>query len=315
MKKFIDKFKIPTLLGLSIIFLGIISGLYLVLREQTFLSQATPNLTPQNVTLTNLTEDSITISWQTNLSATSFITYGQTSPGEQTALDDRDSPPGGGPKPRLIHYVTLKKLLPKTSYQFKIISGKLASDVQRFETASPLTNQTGFTPVIGSVLDDNIPLTNGIAYLFIPDTITQSSLVKEGGNFLIPLSKVRKNDLSDYQPTEGTVAKLTISSDKGIANILFKLKADSIPLSPIKLGQNIDLTTPEQSPQPSPTNKDLDKYDLNDDGKINAADNAIVLQNFGKNPKDKKTDLNGDGVVNQKDLDLMAQKIKELGSQ
>lgn len=318
---FINKFKIPTFLGLGIIFLGIAAGLYLVLREQTFLSQAAPNLTPQNITFTNITEDSVVISWQTNSTTVSFISFGQGSPNEQTVLDGRDNNPapyGAGPKPRLTHYVTLKNLLPKTDYQFKIISGKITSDILKFTTATPASTQTGFTPIIGSVLDGNTPLNDGVAYLSIPDAVTQSALIKTSGNFLIPISHIRKADLSDVYPlSEGVIAKLTIISDKGDAGILFKLQASSPPLPPISLGQNVDLTTLEQTPQPNPIIKDLDKYDLNSDGKINAADNAIILQNFGplrqasKNPKEKRADLNEDGVVDQKDLDLMSKQINQ----
>ncbi len=316
MTEFINRFKIPTILGLSIILFGIAGGVYLVLREQVFLSQAAPNLSPKDVTFTNIAEDTATISWQTNSATTSFITFGQKTSGEQTVLDDRDSnPPAGGPKPRLTHYVTLKNLLPKTNYQFKIISGKITSDVKWFETASPLTNQIVFPPIIGSVLDGDSPLEGGMVYLSIPEATTQSSLIKGGGNFLIPLSQIRKIDLSDYPLVAGTIAKLTIRSDKGEAQIIFKLKDNSTPLPPVKLGQNVDLTTAEETPLPKVTANDLDKYDLNSDGKINAADNAIILQNFGKNPKDKKADINRDGVVNQKDLDLMTQKLKDLGSQ
>lgn len=298
--QFINKFKIPTLLGLAIIILGLVSGVYLVLREQVFLSQAAPDLTPQNVTFTNISEDSVVISWKTNVSAASFITYGQNNPREQTALDDRDI----SPKPRLIHYVTLKNLLPKTSYQFKIVSGKVTSDVKKFETAAPLTNQTGFTPIIGSVLDGNSPVQDGVVYLSVADAATQSSLIKGGGNFLISLSQISK-------VAEGTLAKLTIHSDKGEASVLLKLKANSAPLPPIKLGQNIDLTTPETTPPPSPGISDLNTYDLNGDGIINTTDYAIIIRNQGKNPKNKKTDINGDGIVDQKDLDLMSQKLKD----
>jgi len=320
MTKFINKFKIPTLLGLGIIFLGIVSGLYLVLREQIFLSQAAPNLTPQNITLTNLTEDSVVISWQTNSAAASFITFGQSSPGEQTALDDRDT---STPKPHSTHYVTLKNLLPKTNYQFKIISGKISSDIKKFKTASPLTNQTIFPPIIGSVLNGDTPLNDGTVYLSIAGATTQSALIKSGGNFLIPLSQIRKYDLSDkYQLTEGAIAKLTIRSDKGDANVLFQLAVSSLSLPPIKLGEDIDLTLPSATPTPSPS-KDLGQYDLNSDGKINSADYAIAASCFGKKPSTTlpgkiscaKTDINGDGAINQKDLDLMTKKLKELGSQ
>ena len=302
MRDFFSKFKIPTLLGLSIIMIGIITGVILTLREQVFISQASPDVKAQNITLSNIFETEVTISWQTSTPAISFIQFGEGSPNEQTVLDDRDTnPPAGGPKAHLIHYVTIQNLLPKTNYQYKIISGKTQSDTNKFTTATPLREQTGFRPIIGSVLDTDKPLEEGIVYLSIAGATTQSALIKSSGNYLIPISQIRKSDLSEVFPlSEDTTAKLTVVSDKGQANMLFKLKTAVNTLPPITLGENLDLTT-----------QDLDKYDLNGDGKINSADNAILLQNFGKNPTDKKTDLNGDGVVDQKDLDLMAKQINQ----
>jgi len=292
----------------------------MTLREQILVSKAAPDLTPQKIMLTNLTADSATISWQTNSPAASFVAFGQNNPGEQTVLDDKDTT---GPKPHSIHHVTLKNLLPKTKYQFKVVSGKITSDVQRFETIEPLLNQTGFSPIIGSVLNGNTPVNEGLVYLSLPGATIQSAPVKSGGNFLIPLSQISKADLSGaFSPTEDIVAKLTIYSELSETNVLFKLKSNMAPLPPIKLGQSIDLTALEPTPQPNPTTTDLDKYDLNGDGKINSADNAVILQYLGKNPKNgrdsatyKKADLNGSGKVDQKDLDLMAQRLKELGSQ
>lgn len=312
MTEFINKFKMPTILGLSIIFLGLASGLYLVLREQILLSRAAPDLTPQNIYLTNITDNSAVISWQTNTPAASFVTFGQNSPGEHTILDDRDA---FVPKPHVTHYVTLKNLLAKTSYQFKIISGKLTSEVKTFTTAGPLANQTGFPPVIGSVLDDNKPLNDGIAYLSIPGAATESTLIKTGGNFLIPLSYIRKADLSDiYLLTDTTTAKIAIVSDTGSSNLLFKPQINPSPLIPIKLGQDADLTRVEASPS----------YDPNADGIINAADYAII---FSCSPAGRtglpdrqvalcaKADINKDNKIDQKDLDLMTQKLKEFNAQ
>lgn len=321
MMGFINKFKIPTVLGLSIILAGIAAGVYLNLKEQIFLSRAAPDLTPQNITLTNIAEDSVVISWQTNSASASFITFGQNNPAGQTILDDRDS--GAiSPKPRLTHYVTLKNLLPKTVYQYKIVSGKIASNIESFQTAQPLTAQTGFAPVIGSVLDGDNPLEDGIVYLSLPETTLQSALVKTGGNFLIPLSQIRRNDLSDYQLTEGTTAKLTIRSDKGETNVLFRLKTSSFPLPPVKLGQNIDLTNPEETPSPTPSTTELKQFDLNGDGAINVNDYAILSACFGKRlnlvlPEGTsctKANLDENNAINQKDLDLMANEIEKLGS-
>lgn len=298
MTDFFNKFKIPTLLGLTIIIAGIISGVILNLRAQIFISSASPDVSAQNITLSNISDTEATISWQTSAPAPSFITFGKMGPDETTILDDRDTKT---PIFHSVHYVTIKNLLPKTTYQYKIISGKISSEADKFTTAAPQSLQTGFRPIIGSVLDGDKPLDEGIAYLSIADATTQSAQVKSSGNFLIPISQIRKADLSDSFPlTEDTVAKLTIVSPKSQAIAIFKLKDAASGLPPIHLGENLDLT-----------NVNPPSYDLNEDGKINSADNAIILDNLGKNPKNKKADLNGDGVVDQKDLDLMAKKINQ----
>ncbi len=309
MKNIANRFRIPTLLGLTVIIEGIVSGILLNLKEQTFISKASPDLVPTNITLSNLSDTSVTISWQTLVAATSFVRFGQTNPNEQTGLDDRDSK---NPQPHWLHYVTLKNLSPKTTYQYKIISSKVSSETLTFTTGAPLSSQTGFQPIIGSVLDNNTPLDGALVYLSIADATTQAALTKNSGNFLIPISQIRKSDLSDIYPlTEETVAKLTILSEKGQATALFKLKNLKSGLPPLSLGENLDLTNPIENIN----------YDLNGDGKINSADMAMILQNFGPKPKNEqssaayqKADLNKDGVVDQKDIDLMLERIKKTGN-
>lgn len=310
MINFFEKFKIPTLLGLGLIFFGIGAGIFLVLRDQTFISSASPNTTPQNVTFSNIEDSTAVVSWQTSSPVSSFITFGQSGSGEQTINDDRDLK---APTPHSFHYITLKNLLPKTEYQLKIITGRVSSDIFKFQTAPPANLQNNFGPIVGSVLNVDKPLEEGIAYLSIAGATLQSSLIKSLGSFLIPLPKIRKADLSDVLAlNEEMVAKLTIIGREGQSSVLFKLKQDGVILPALKLGQNLDLTNPAplETPKPaSPSASELKTFDLNSDGKINAADNAIILRNFGKNPKEKKADLNNDGVVDQKDLDLMSKKI------
>ncbi len=303
----INKFKIPTLLGLGVILIGIGIGVFLVLREQTFISQASPDTNPE-ITFSNISENSVSLSWQTSTAITSFVTYGQNNPNEYTIRDDKDTK---SPQARKSHYVTIKNLSSKTTYQLKVVSGRRPSDISTFTTAQPSTIQTGFAPVIGTVLDKGTPINEGIVYFSINTAGIQSAEIKNG-NFLIPISQIRKSDLSDVYPlNEDTIAKITIISEQGEVSALFKLKPQGVTLPPLKLGQNLDLTTPEQTPQPTSALTNLDKYDLNEDGKINATDNAIILQNFGKKPKNKKADLDGDGEVTQKDLDLMSKQINQ----
>lgn len=308
---FFEKFKIPTFLGLAVIIIGIASGIFLVMKDQTFLSRASPDVTPQNVTFTNIADSTIVASWKTSSPTASFITFGQNSPSEQTALDDRDQK---SPSPHTIHYVTFKNLLPKSEYQMKITTGRISSAVFKFKTASPISSQNNFGPVIGSVLEGTKPLSEGVAYLSIANATVQSYLIKDLGSFLIPLPQIRKADLSDiFAVSDDMVAKLVIIGKNAQATVLFKLQAGGVSLPVLKLGQNLDLTTLQtETKQATLSDSKLEKdFDLNSDGKINAADNAILLQNFGKNPKNKKADLDGDGEVTKKDLDLMSKQINQ----
>lgn len=303
----INKFKIPTLLGLGVILIGIAAGVFLVLREQTFLSSAALTESPQSIEETNIEDSSASISWHTASPTPAFVTFGQNDPKEQTVRDDRDTKQL---QPHLVHYVTLKNLLPKTNYKYRIISGTTSSEVLDFTTGSPISSQSGFQPVIGSVLDGQQPLDEGIAFLSVSGATIQSALIKSSGNFLIPISQIHIE--------ENAIAKLTIISDKGEASALFKLKAEGTQLPSIKLGQDVDLIEEQSQNLTPPTISTLNRFDLNDDGLINANDHAIVLQNFGKSPKNeqsstayKKADLDGNGVVNQKDLDLIAKEINQ----
>lgn len=303
MKDILTRFRIPTLLGLGIIIFGIAAGIFLSLKNQNFISQAFPDTSAQNITLSNISDDSVTISWQTSQPVISFLTYGIQNPDEATIIDDRDKE---GLKAHMLHYITIKNLLPKTTYQYKIISGKLPSEILRFTTSTPISSLNNKGPVIGSVSDANKPIDEAMAFLSIAGAHTQSSLIKAGGNFLIPISQLRKSDLSGgFVITEETTAKLTVISPAGQASVLFKIAGFEKGLPPLSLGENLDLTILIEDPA---------KYDLNGDGIINSADSAIILQNKGpltNKTTNPKADINADKIIDQKDLDLLIKKIKE----
>lgn len=308
----LSKFRIPTLLGISLIFAGIFAGVFLVLKDQPFFAKADINVKPEP-TITNILSDSVTISFKTEVPVPAFINYGITSTDEKETRDDRDT--NQPPTPHQVHYFTIKNLQPDTNYQYKITAGKSISEILTFKTAKVESLQNGFSPVIGTILSDNVPLKEGVAYLAMADSVTQSALIKNNGNFLIPLSFVRKIDLSDVLlPEDLTPTKLTVISTKGEAVVLFLLKPSNNTLNLIKLGDNLDLTNIDQLPKPLVSPSSTINFDLNKDGQVNTADNAIILKNFGKNPANKKADLIGpngipDGIVDNLDLKLMSEKI------
>lgn len=306
MIKFLNKFKIPTLLGFGVILAGLVGGVYLAVQNQglNLLSKAALDLSPQNITISNIEDESLSVSWQTASPVPGFITYGQIAPTEQTATDDRDL---NSPKLRITHHVTLKKLTPQTTYQIKIISGKFTYNQILKAATAPQKPPGTLKPIIGSVVSDNQTVDDGLVYLTISGVITQSAVVKDSGNFIIPLSGARNSDLSNIFNGNNNPGKLTVVSSSGKGSALIKLGDEKI-VGPLRIGQDLDLTTPVatvSSPQTS-------KYDLNGDGQVNAADYSIVVQNKGKNPQDKRTDLNGDKIVDKKDLDLMMKQVNQV---
>ena len=305
MKSFLNKFKIPTLLGLTIILIGIISGVYLSLRSQTLLSTAAPSAEPENITVTNIEDTSVVISWQTLSPSVGFVTFGQNNPSEQTVLDDRDSKQS---KTHLVHYVTIKNLTPQTTYQFKVVSGKFFSKTSTFITATP-SEPNGFQPIIGSVLDGTNLLSEGIAFLSISDSVIQSSLIKTHGNFLIPLSNIRKSDLKSINLLGEEPAKITIISAAGKSSAAFKLSQNGITLPPLKIGESSDLTN--ITPSPTPNVLDLTIYDLNDDEKINAADYSIGLKNKDKQINTVKKSSTSSRLIDNLYLSELTNKIND----
>ncbi len=310
----LTRYRTPTLLGLAIILGGLGTGVYLSMQNQYLVVRATPETQPKNIVVpnfvSNIEDTQIAISWQTDVEVPGFVTIGTKGNSEQTILDDRDQ---SVPQLHRIHLVTAKNLIPATTYQFHIVSGKNKSEIAELTTAAVSLAENGFKPIVGSVLESGKPLSEGIAYLTISGAMIQASLIKDFGNFIIPIAKLRQTDLQGiFQPTKQMAAKLNVVSPAGTATVIFNLTDDGRPLPTIKIGDNLDLTVPIILPK----NPDLDKFDLNSDGLINASDYAIILKNLGKNSKEPRADITGlegkpDGVVDQKDLTAMSQKISE----
>ena len=99
-----------------------------------------------------VTDNSATVMWGTNYSATSRVAYGTVSAGvnntppnygETFSTPTYDSPPNE----TALHNVTINGLLASTLYYFKIISGNAADETERsFVTTAPVTTVTTETP-------------------------------------------------------------------------------------------------------------------------------------------------------------------------
>lgn len=255
---------------LIILTVGLLVGLYLVSQQTNLFPKATPLVSPQAVKISNISDNSFTVSWVTPDKPTvGFVQYGQSNLTE-TASDDRDS---GGPKPRTTHHITLKNLAPQTSYFFKISSAGQTFDNngQSYQvTTAPTTADTPPLPqpIFGKVKTaDNKPPQEAVVYVIIGEGTLLSSYTRADGNWLVTLNNARTKDLSTYlNPQEGD--QLTVTIQAGLEGFISQITtlAQKSKISSLILNK-ASTTLPSAIPG-----------DVNGDGVVNVFDFMLQAQ-------------------------------------
>lgn len=313
--------RIPTLLGLGVLLVGIAAGVFLVTANQVFKSNAAASSAPKNVRIVNVSDTHVSVSWQTDTPSSGFIQAGTSSTLGTTFRDERDQ---DLPQKHTLHFATLTGLTPDTIYYYKITSGTLTYpnvNFYSFKTAS-LASTAAYPALIGQVLNSNHqPIPEALVSLTINGAQELSAITKMAGNFILPLNEIRTQTLEkSFTASSSTAsAKLIIFDGSTRSEITLPFPPKGVPLPPLVLGENLDLTIesspsaqlnlPAATPSATLSGKVKPKItgDLNGDGLVNSLDRIILIQNYGKNPKIKAADLNNDGVVDQKDLGILTQ--------
>ncbi len=198
--------QIPTVLGLIILIGALVAGL-LFFGDGTgvFAPRATPEITPKTIRLTNVKENSFTVTFYTDEATVGFIKYGK----EQGKLnsqssDDRDQLSGTVEEYQL-HHVTIRGLESNTEYFYVLGTGSKAEFDNEglpfsVKTAGePASGAPNALTIYGSVSNQSgTPAEGSIVYVSAADMGEMSSLIKSSGSWAIPLSQARTQDGSDY---------------------------------------------------------------------------------------------------------------------
>ncbi|MBL7036349.1 hypothetical protein ISR94_00685 [Candidatus Microgenomates bacterium] len=227
--------KLPTILGLIILFVGLISGVVLINSQAVFKLGAQTETNPKNVRISNITNSSLTISWVTDKESIGFIKWGKSSATiskvQQDTTDEKAT----------THWVTILGLNPTESIYFKINSDGIDWDNneiawQATTNANSNTNPTQHN-ISGSVVDQTgNPADNVLVYVSV-DGALLSTTTSNSGNWLIPLS--------NYISTSSNSTILEISIDAGVSGsataLIYPGPAKNTPL--IVLGKSYDFRT------------------------------------------------------------------------
>lgn len=242
--------RIPTILGLFFVILLVV-GLGIG-RRQIFLSKADQQITPSDVRITNITDNSFTVSWITAKEASGLVKL-LTEEGERIFPDVRDRT--GELSQFNTHYVEVVGLEGNKSYRFMIVSGGkefFSSDnnFYRVKTALPLSGELPRANLASGRVEtaDGQPAEGAIVYLAIEGISPLSSLVTSQGNWVISLAKAFSSDLTglaNYQ--EGKIIEeiLVQGGRLGTATARVYTENDD-PVPPIILGRQHDFTQKDQ---------------------------------------------------------------------
>lgn len=232
MKRTIWDKRLPTLLGVLFIMVGIGVTSQLVKTGVVFIGRALPSEVPENIRITNISDASFTVSYTTEAKVLGTISFGKDENLGNIAVDDRDQNENLGAYQ--MHHITVKELSPSTKYFFAINSGQnnFTKNNLPFDVTTAPGNKTTSSSrqkVTGKVInpDATVP-SEAIIYLSSENTKTTSSLLKEDGSYSLF--------------AEDAVLQIIIVSPSQQSNVtVFAKQANPVPL--IILSKNYDFTT------------------------------------------------------------------------
>lgn len=245
--------RIPTLLGVVLIVIGITATSFLVQTGVITIGKAGPSETPENIRITNIADTSFTVSYTTQDSVLGSVSYGESMNLGNIAVDDRDQQ-SGNIKSYKIHYISVRNLKPSMKYYFTITSGQktFSNNSNPFEVVtakninSPPSSQQ---PIVGKLIlpDGTIP-SESVVYLTTGSAQALSTLVKEDGSYIIPLNSLLNKDLTGYFSfSENSVIKMLITGTMHQSNVtVFAKQTNPVPI--VTLSKDYDFTTNDFSP-------------------------------------------------------------------
>jgi len=212
------KEKIPTVIGLVILVIGIITGIFLIKNQQIFRLGASADEMPQNVRISNITDSSFNISWTTDKETLGFVKWGKSVNNLDKVENDTISQKG------FVHSSTIRSLNTQTEYYFKINSNAQDFDNQgsvwKVKTGQQLAEPVKNIIISGSVLNQNgTPAANVLVYFSVGGGSTLSTVTSKTGNWLISISQTRNKNLDSYVTINESSSLIEISVNAGILGL------------------------------------------------------------------------------------------------
>lgn len=247
------KGKIPTIIVLVILIIGVVVSVFLVRNPQIFRLGASGEITPKDVRITNITESSLTVSWTTDKETSGAVSYGKSEALGKTVLNETEGQ-------TFIHSAVLTGLDSNTKYFIKINSSDTLFDnngIPWEASTGPVLTPPNQTLIISGkiIASDSQPAGGVLVYIAIGGGTPLSALTSSDGNWVIPISTSRSADLTSFITIdeENTLAEISVQGGPGGVASAQIYPISAKPAPPITLGQiydfrNLPPSTPGETP-------------------------------------------------------------------
>lgn len=249
---------------------GLAIGVYLIGQRTGFFSRAGVSTAPKNIKITNISDNSFTVSWVTDKATTGFVSVENIASGSASFLDERDK---GVNRDRLTHYVAVDNLEPATGYSFKIHSGADVYDNHGkpfTQTTAPAAEKPPAPPdpVFGKVVNEKgTAPEEALVYINIGRNSSLATFTRDGGRWLLTLNNARTADLQNYSTVDDTdQIDITVAADGGSGQKQIRAAGRAGPV----------VVTLQPAPDSGSIFGNL--QDLNGDGVVNVFDFALSIK-------------------------------------
>lgn len=281
--------KLPAIIGILLLIVGVGAGIFLVQNDTGFIPRAAPEFAPQSLVVTNISENSFSISWVTDEKTGGFLKYGVVANKIKTVENDDRDQLTGSTGSYTTHHITIKSLEPETTYYFKIASGGknqfYDNNGQPYQvtTASVLGTPPPSDSAYGEVITSaSTPADGAIVYISLPGAARLSTMVTDG-QWALSLSEARTSSFQSYveYDQESTVYDVLVKN--GVieeSQIIVNTGSDQ-PMATVTLGQDYDFSVQKESMDPDTSEEDKLLDESNEEGVEAKTESGFNLDPLG----------------------------------
>lgn len=232
---------IPTIIGVLVLLLGSLAGVYLSNNSQIFRIGADVQSAAKNIRVANISDTSVSITWTTDKPTVGYVVWGKSQNIVDKTANETDSN-----QSFYNHIVTLTGLTPSTKYYYKINSDGVMYENSgipwEFTTGPTLPINKNSYLVSGSLIDSNgKTIQKALVYLEIGGYLFATE-TSNTGNFVFQIGQARTSDLQNYADINisQTLLQLSVQANPaGVATAqVFPQSANPMPA--ITIGQSHD---------------------------------------------------------------------------